>query len=362
MPENVKDILTKVQKYGISNSLKRVSNKFLKRNFPAGINVEIMTICNLRCKHCRVTYHGGLIPGVKLGMMEFDLFKKIIDRISLLVKRANVFQFSTIEPLFHKRIFEMMDYVSQFNTDITYPLLSNGMLLDEGKIRNLSSRNVPSVAISLDGCKKKTVESFKTGMDFDKVVNNIRLLKRIAGKKIKVSTVFVATSLNVGELIDYVDFCSDLGVDCIFVNGFLSYLPESSNLCLYSKTGNTKIYELFVKAYEKAKERGISILFPSLTAKPMGCECTSCLCIDESGNVSPCIHLARKTPFALFSNITVASPVIYGNILNDDPLSVWNKKEYVDFRKKLKRSEIPNECALCADAYGVICSNKKLAP
>jgi MoaA/NifB/PqqE/SkfB family radical SAM enzyme len=236
------------------------------------------------------------------------------------------------------------------------------MLLNEENIINLCSRNVPSVTVSLDGCKKKTVELFKTGLDFDRVVSNVKLLRKIARKNIGINTVFVATSANIGELIEYVDFCSDLGVDRIFVNGFLSYFPETSSLCLYSKTGNTKTYELFIKAYERAKEKGIFIQFPSLTAKPMGCGLTSYMCIDESGNVSPCIHLARKTPFALFSNTKVASPVIYGNVLDDEPVYIWNKKEYAEFRRKLKHQEIPGECALCADAYGVICSNRKLVP
>ncbi len=358
----IKYILSKIKEHGISYSIRKIFNNFSFGKFPETINVEIMTICNLKCKHCRVTYHGNLIPGVKLEMMELDLFRKIVDRISLLVKHASIFQFSTIEPLFHGKIFEMMDYVSQYNKHISYPILSNGMMLNEDNILNLCSRNVPSVTISLDGCRKETVESFKTGADFNQIVTNIKLIKKLSKGKIVVNTVFVATIKNISELLEYIDFCSGLGITSIFVNGFFSYLPELSNLCLYSRTGNNKVYELFIKAYERAKEKGIFIQFPSLIAKPKGCGLTSFMCIDENGNVSPCIHLARKTPFSLFSNSKIVSPVIYGNVLRDEPYSLWNNKEYVSFRKKLMRSEIPDECSLCADAYGVICSNRKLTP
>lgn len=358
----IKYILSKIKEHGISYSLRKIFHNFSFGKFPETINIEIMTICNLKCKHCRVTYHGNLIPGVKLEMMELDLFKKIVDRISLLIKHAAIFQFSTIEPLFHKKIFEMMDYVSRYNKHISYPMLSNGMMLNEDNILNLCSRNVPSITISLDGCRRETVESFKTGADFDRIIYNIKLINKLSKSRFVVNTVFVATSKNIEELLEYVDFCSDLGIANIFVNGFFSYLPELSDLCLYTRTGNSKVYELFIKAYEKAREKGIFIQFPSLIAKPRGCGLTSYMCIDENGNVAPCIHLARETPFSLFSNSKIISPVIYGNVLENDPNSIWNNKEYVKFRNKLRHCEIPNECTLCADAYGVICSNRKLTP
>lgn len=359
---DVKYTLSKFREYGIWGTARKVFKTIYLNTFPDTINVEIMTVCNLKCKHCRVTYHGHLIPDVDIGFMKFDQFKRIVDRIILLIKHINLFQFSTIEPLFHKNIFKMMDYVSQHNKHIKFPILSNGMLLNEENIRSLYSRNVPSITISLDGCRKETVESFKTGADFSRIINNIRLLKEIAGEKIKIYTVFIATRNNIDELLDYVDFCNDLGVNTIYINGFLSFLPELSNLYLYSKRGNPTVFNLFQLAHKKAKNKGIFIKFPSLTAKPRGCDLSSYMCINEKGDVSPCILLARKTPFELFSKTGTSSPVIYGNVLTEEPILIWNKKEYLDFRNKLRKSIIPEECVLCADAYSVICSQRTLKP
>ena len=290
-------------------------------------------------------------------MMDLGLFEKIVERVSPLIKKAVIFQFSSIEPLFHKDLFAMMDCVSRHNRHITFPILTNGMLLNESNVAKLSSRNVPSVTVSLDGCRKETVESFKTGADFDKIVGHIGSLKKISKRKIQLNTIFVATSSNVNELLEYVDFCSGLGVDNIFVNGFLSYRPELSRLSLYSKTGNTEVYGSFLKAQERARKRGISIQFPYLTAKARGCDAYAHMYIGENGDVSPCMHLARKTPFALFSETSVSSPVIYGNVLKDDPVSIWKKKEFSEFRNRQKRGEIPESCGYCGEAYGVIVSN-----
>ena len=348
-------ILSKIKENGISGSLRKISNRF--SSFPKSINVEIMTVCNLKCRHCRVTYHGSLIPDVKLGMMDLALFKKIADRISPLIGKAVIFQFSSIEPLFHKDLFTMMDYVSRYNRHISFPILTNGMLLNEDNIANLCSRNVPSVTVSLDGCRKETVESFKTGADFNKIVGNIKSVKRASKRKILLNTIFVATSSNVKELVEYVDFCGDLGVDTIFVNGFLSYKPELSHLSLYSKAGNPEIYGLFLKADERARKRGISVQFPYLKAKKRGCDARSNMYIGENGEVAACMHLARQTPLALFSDTKINPPVIHGNVLKEDPVRIWNKREFSEFRNKHKRGEVPEECSFCGEAYGVIVSN-----
>ncbi len=129
-------------------------------------------------------------------------------------------------------------------------------------------------------------------------------------------------------------------------------------MCLYSKQGNPEVQEIFQRAYDKAKNNDIDIEFPSLVAKPSSCGLHSTMTIDDKGNIAPCICLARKTPFELFSKTATVKPVIWGNIFDDDPLSIWKSKKSVQFRKMLKNKVVPNECSLCPDAYGVICSNR----
>lgn len=352
----------RLKKVGLRKFIALAYAKTIRTSYPCTISVEIMTKCNLKCKHCRVTYHGNLIKDVKPEFMEFEYFTKIIDRISPLIKKAFYFQFSSIEPLFHKDIFKMMDFVSGYNKNIEYNILSNGMLLSEKNINELLKRRVPTITVSLDGCNAKTVESFKTNTNFNKVVNNISLVKKICKGKIEPGVVFVSTRDNIHELEEYVDFVKDLGVDRILVNGFLSFLPENAHLYLYSKQGNPEVQKIFRRAYEKAKRNNINIEFPSLKAEPQGCGYTSIMTLDEKGNVCPCIILARQTPFELFSDTCEAEPVIFGNIFDEDPLAIWKGEKSVRFRNMLDNKMIPKACALCADAYGVSCSNRNVKP
>ncbi|MCX5829724.1 MAG: radical SAM protein [Deltaproteobacteria bacterium] len=354
--------ILKVRQYGLLKAGQILYRKFFPGKYPQAINIEIMTICNLKCRHCRVTYHGSLIKDVKPAFMKFELFCEMVDRITPFIKHANVFQFSSIEPLFHKDIFRMMAYVSTKNRNMLFPILTNAMLFNKDNLRELFQRNVPSISISLDGCQKETVEAFKTGVSFDRVISNIRLLKKMAPERINIATVFVATRNNIHELPDYITLCADLGINEVLVNGFLSFLPDHSHLYLYTPQGNNDVSDIFKNTYAQAEKHGVIVRFPSLAAKPRGCDLSSLLCIDEKGNVAPCIFLAHETPLELFGKVGRTRKLIFGNVLKDDPLKVWNSRDYVEFRNKLRQRSLPRECALCADGHGVICSAKELTP
>jgi MoaA/NifB/PqqE/SkfB family radical SAM enzyme len=248
-----------------------------------------------------------------------------------------------------------MDHVARYNENLIFPLLTNGMLLDERRIRELCRRNVPTVAISLDGCRKEKVEAFKTGVDFDRVIANIRRLKDVAGRKIRIQTVFIATKDTIDDLLEYVDFCASLGVDEVLVNGFMAFLPGFADDCLYSREGNDEVLGLFHEASRRAGELNLTIGFPSLTVRPTGCGLSSYMCIDETGNVCPCIHLARETPFEFLGESRTTERIVLGDVLEEDPVAIWKKKRYKALRKTLKEGGVPEPCRPCPDAYGVIC-------
>lgn len=125
---------------------------------------------------------------------------------------------------------------------------------------------------------------------------------------------------------------------------FMSFLSEFSNLYLYSKRGNEEVQKSFWKAYELAKKKNLLIYFPSLLLMLQGCGLDTLLFFNEKGEISPCIFLSYKTPFALFGQTKIVEPLIFGNVLKEDPLAIWEKKEFSDFREKLKTKALPNEC------------------
>lgn len=329
------------------------SNYPFKYQYPSQITIEIMDICNLKCSHCYLQSQVKSSPS--RGFMDYDFFEQIIKRISPLIKRAYHVNFLSVESLFHKRIFDMIDLVRKQNRNVGMSIITNGMLLDEKKIDRLLERDIHSITFSLDGWKKETVESFKRGTDFDRVVINIKRARERSKDKFNLTTNFVAHKRNIHELLNYIDFCKSLGISRIHINGFVSYSPEMRDYCLYSWEGNKEVDELFRQAKQKARTLGIILNYESTKLQPRGCNLFSRMYIDINGNIVSCVLLSVKTQLVLLDKVGFTEPIIWGNVFEEDPCNIWRSKASVDFRRLLYEDKLPKECSLCAIGYGVIC-------
>ncbi len=285
-------------------------------------------------------------------------FIPFIERLHPMIKRASYFQFSTFEAILNKHLFEMMDMLLKINPRIQFPFLSNTMQLTEEKIKRLENYPLSIVNISLDGFTKKTVEDFKTDVVFEKIIEGIRLLKKSKLKN-KVAVTFVAHKNNIAELPGYVDFVNQLGVKEIFVSNLLTFTQELTGNELYSKQGNKNAELLFKEAIQRAKQNQQSISMPRLSPMKIGCQACESFFIDINGNAAPCDFLAVSTPFTLWGETIKHSPVLFGNILKENPLKIYRHHAFKKFRDAHRLGKnLPKECTHCIDAYGMMCSNR----
>ncbi len=324
-----------------------------KYRYPSMITMEIMDICNLKCAHCYLQAQTGFTDK---GFIDYDFFERVIERISHLIKRARVFNFGSVEALFHKRIFDMIDLVMDLNNYISININTNGMLLDENRIHNLIKRKISNFFISLDGCRKETVESFKAGVDFDRVVSNIKKLNEIGGNKVRIVANFVANENNINEIVDYIDLCKSIGVTAINIAGFISYTPEMAKYCLYSESGMKKVDEIYLKAKQRAESVGMELRHLDTRLEAIGCGIASELMyIDKRGNIVPCVLFSKKTRMVLLDKVGTTKQIIWGNVFEEEPYKIWTSKASIDFRRLLYEKKLPIECSLCAIGYNVIC-------
>lgn len=320
---------------------------------PSTVSVEIMTVCNLRCHHCYL-YHSDR----EKKTMDLKLFQAIIDRVSPLLSTASEFNFASVEALMHPHIFTMIEYLRKYNRGLSLPIFSNGMILNDRLIGQLLDYAIETVVFSLDGCRKTTTESFKTGSDFERITNNIKKLSLASKGRLNITANFVAHKNNIAEIVEYVDFCRGLGVNNITVTGFISYPSILESYSLYSFAGNEQVEDLLASAQRKAQGLGLGFSYSPTKLKSDNQFCrltTSILYIDCDGNVVPCNVLASKTHIAFEQRSTITEPVVWGNVLTADPEALWNGKPYQWFRQMFYEGILPVSCRLCPMAYGVIC-------
>ncbi len=130
------------------------------------IQFEVTNKCNLKCKMCPV--NNGMKR--KKGLMEFTLFKKIIDENP---KIDFALMSNWGEPLLHPKIFEMLEYAKKrkIRTFIT----TNAVLLDnDEKMKKLLMTGVERITISLDGIGDTYTKI--RGFDYNIIENRIKRL------------------------------------------------------------------------------------------------------------------------------------------------------------------------------------------
>lgn len=166
--------------------------KFEPGKFPLFIDVEVTSVCNLKCPFCATTYRG---PEIKRGFISPETVKKIIDEGAdngLYGVKFNI----RGEPLLHPQIYEFVKYAKQKGLIDVY-FNTNAMLLTEEASRKLIDSGLDRLSVSFEGMTKQVYEGYRVGARYETVLKNIETmqqLKRDLGvdhPKIRVQTVLL---------------------------------------------------------------------------------------------------------------------------------------------------------------------------
>ncbi len=162
-------------KYNIYPRLK------ILEEYPPNIQIEPTSMCNLRCIMC---YQSDKSFSSKsagfMGYMKLDLFKKVVDEIE--GKIEGVTFASRGEPTLHKQLDEFLKYCE--GKFLGLKLNTNATLLDEKKINLLLSSDLQTLVLSIDEKNKENYEKIRVNAKFEKIMQNLELLKNIREKKI----------------------------------------------------------------------------------------------------------------------------------------------------------------------------------
>jgi len=149
--------------------------------FPVYILIEPTSVCNLRCTMC-FQADKTFTKKKYMGLMDFNLYKKIIDEAQNNGTQAITLA-SRGEPTLHPKITEMINYAS--NKFIDLKLNTNATKLNEKFIHKLLSSGLTEIVFSLDSDNKKQYEEIRVRGKWDEVYNNIKNFSHIKKKYYK---------------------------------------------------------------------------------------------------------------------------------------------------------------------------------
>ncbi|CEG13777.1 hypothetical protein MSIBF_A480001 [groundwater metagenome] len=202
----------------------KLSKKTIILNYdPLSLSIAATDRCNFQCYMCQThSKNIGDFPFKHKPCkdMDFDLFKKIIDKFR---NATSVSIVGTGEPLLNKDLFRMIKYAKNVRK-MKVTTVSNGSF-DLHLIDKILTSGLDSISISLNGHNSNEFERM-TKMDkkFEVIVNNIKLLverRNMLKINLNISCSFIVDQINYKNIPDMLKISTKLGIDHANFGNFL---------------------------------------------------------------------------------------------------------------------------------------------
>lgn len=328
-----------------------LSDRSLKKtNYPKGLFIDLSSYCNIRCSICSLNQY--YIPKSNMSTKTFLKLEPFFQHFEYIHLGCNA------EPLMSKYFLDALRIIRTKNPSCILGFNTNGVMLSGDISRSLVRYKINYVCISLDGITPQTFGRIKVGAKLDKIMVNIKKLKKIkksASELPNIYAQFVSTRDNIEELPTLIKMVPRLGIIKIKVNGLEPYSKEMSTKTLYYPP-NPRAKSIFKKAQEIAQRVGVELELPSL--EPLErekCEkIRDLVIISPEGDVIPCTMLSYNRPYYYFGEHHEHQKITFGNINHDTFENIWNSEASSNLRSQLLSSKHPDFCQNCLLIKGVL--------
>jgi hypothetical protein len=141
---------------------------------PGRLYIECTAACNISCFQACCAPETGITRTRQAGMLDFDLFTKVVDEAGPSLGRIDFFNYG--EAFLHKRAVEMCEYIKTKFPHIYLYTSTNGLAFTEEKVRQLARSGIDEVTFSLDGSSQEAYVRYRQRGNFDKAIANLRAL------------------------------------------------------------------------------------------------------------------------------------------------------------------------------------------
>lgn len=144
---------------------------------PLVVQIFPVYACNFRCNYCLFSTDKSQRGFVSDDIiMDFDLYKKMVDELSLFPQKLKVFRFVGMgEPLLHDKIVPMVANAVQKQIAERVEILTNGSLLTHQMSDALIAAGLQRLVVSLQGTSsEKYRQVCGANIDLEQFISNLR--------------------------------------------------------------------------------------------------------------------------------------------------------------------------------------------
>ena len=183
------------------------------RLLPIYLDLNTLNRCNVSCVMCPPA-----IRHDQQGIKRDPYYRLTLDEYRLLTDGLNVktahFVGAYAEPLLNKDIFTLVQHAH--DTGAFTAITTNAMPLSMAFAERLVDAGLDMMSISLHGATKATAEAVMLKSNFERVIENIRVLQEVKRNRgttrPEIYFNFVSQLANVREIPDFVDLAASLSV------------------------------------------------------------------------------------------------------------------------------------------------------
>ncbi len=144
------------------------------------VDIESTSFCNIDCPGCyRQVKKHKVSHILDKDFLSFSNLKKWVNRNNFPNLKLLNFCGSIDEPTLHPEILEIVKYYNNLNIDIN--ISSNGSTKTANFWKALGKERI-SVFFGIDGVDQKSLEKYRIGSNFNKIINNCRAFISEGGK------------------------------------------------------------------------------------------------------------------------------------------------------------------------------------
>lgn len=305
---------------------------------PPNLAVGVSDVCDIKCTYCPRQYFKELIVN---GIIKLDEFEKLIP----LLETTNLaILFGTGEPFLNRYFFDILDVCRHYG--IITQTSSHGMSLNEETCRKIIDHKLDILFISIDAPKRKLFEFLREGAIYKEVINNIKYLQKLK-KKMGSQTPEIRLAMTISKHnVEYIPAMMKLAkkLDAKFIDYCNLVIVDKNNVSL-DVSSTDYFNKMLDKAKKLSEKYGIQMTitkqkpFPwekgdpsQLSGKKFGCPAAwNMLLIEKDGKARPCCFTEEP----------------YGNVYDDDILSIMNSEKAINFRKQILEGNPPDCCVGC---------------
>jgi len=300
------------------------------------IQWHITNLCNLRCQHC---YQDDFS---KKSDLDWSGLKKVSDNLLATMRelgKTACIHLTGGEPLLKPELFPLLDDLDQQPTVEELGIITNGLLIDQEMKKRLSHfSKLRKIKISLDGGNAETNDTIRQEGAFEKVMQNLPLLRE-AGR-FEILFMLTIMKSNLRSLPSLLRLCQDLGVNGLIIERFIPLGRGKGIIAeVLSKEEWKEMIKMLLDFFPADEEehsflpyQAFQVSFNGEELELLGAPCVigkDGLCVMPEGTVYPCRRL----------------PVSIGNLLSEPLGQIWEKSELLE---KLRRKEnLKGKCGRC---------------